>query len=314
MADKKLAKVKSGLTTDKITFTEEQVKLIKDTICKGATDDEFKLFMYQCQRTGLDPFAKQIYAVKRWNSTLKREEMTVQISIDGSRLTAERTGQHAGTEDAVFDTESEDHPTKATVKVHRLVSGHICSFTATARWAEYVQKTRDGKPNSFWARMPFSQLAKCAESLALRKAFPMELSGLYTTEEMQQADIDQEIINHPNKVQTVQDTATEDLPIEGEVVIDEVPEEVQRQADEFYASKQEEQDYKKVTEAQRKQIFRLLNVLYPDSEEYPNRVETMKDKLKEKYSRKSFNDLSLEEANEVIEGLLKLETEQKGKA
>jgi len=191
-------------------MTREQVDLLKDTICKGATDSELALFVHICNRTQLDPFAKQIYAIKRWDSNLRREVMTPQTSIDGYRLTAARTGEHAGTDDAVFDTDTAPNPRWAKVTVYRLVKGQRQPFTATARWDEYVQTTKDHNPTHMWRKMPYGQLAKCAESLALRKAFPAELSGLYTKEEMGQADneapprtIEAEVIGPPPTLASV---------------------------------------------------------------------------------------------------------------
>lgn len=158
--------------------------LVKRTICKGATDDELRLFHMQCKRTGLDPFLKQIHAVKRWDAKEKREVMSIQVGIDGLRLVAERTGLYAGNDDPVFDQEGMEHPEKATVTVWKIVQGQRVGFTRSARWAEFVQTTREGNPNHFWAKMPYLMLGKVAEALALRAAFPNDLSGLYTPDEM----------------------------------------------------------------------------------------------------------------------------------
>ena len=169
-------------------MSREQVELIKRTVAKGTTDDELAIFLHVCKKTGLDPFTRQIHAIKRWNAAEQRESMAIQTGIDGYRLTASRTGEHMGTEDAVFDSEEGDYPGKASVTVYRLRNGQKCAFTASARWLEYVQVKKDGAPTAMWAKMPFLMLGKCAEALALRKAFPAELSSIYTHEEMMQAD------------------------------------------------------------------------------------------------------------------------------
>ena len=172
-----------------LEFDTSKLELIKRTVAKGATQDEFELFLHACKRTGLDPLMKQIHAIKRWSAAEGRETMAIQTGIDGYRLVAERTGKYAGSDEPLFEIqEGSPYPSKATVTVWKIVEGTRYPFTASAHWEEYVQKKKDGTITSFWQRMPKGQLGKCAESLALRKAFPAELSGVYTHEEMMQAD------------------------------------------------------------------------------------------------------------------------------
>lgn len=165
---------------DRMTWTPDQVDLIKRTVAKDCTNDEFKLFLYQAARTGLDPLAKQIYAVKRGG------RMTIQTGIDGFRLTADRTGKLAGSDDAVFTGKPKQPDFAASVTVYKIIKGVRCPFSATARWAEYYPGDAQG---AMWNKMPCTMLAKCAEALALRKAFPADLSGVYTKEEMDQAEV-----------------------------------------------------------------------------------------------------------------------------
>lgn len=176
------------------TLTDEQVRLIKDTIIPGASDDELALFVNQANRTRLDPFAKQIYSIKRYSSVTHSQVYQVQISIDGARLVAQRSGEYAGQTptywcgaDGIWvDVWLQDVPPKAAkVGVYR--NGFVEALTAVALWDQYAVKDKDGKLTTMWKKMGSLMLGKCAEMLALRRAFPMELSGLYSTEEMDQA-------------------------------------------------------------------------------------------------------------------------------
>ena len=169
-------------TAAALAFTPDQIDLIKRTIAKGASDDELRLFLYQCQRTGLDAFARQIYWIKRGN------QGSTQVSIDGFRVVAERTGELDGQDVSWCGADGEwrdvwlakEPPAAARVLVYRKGCAH--AFPGVARWVEY----QAGGP--MWQKMPATMLAKCAEALALRKAFPHQLSGLYTSDEMDQAD------------------------------------------------------------------------------------------------------------------------------
>lgn len=200
------------------SWSDSKLNLLKTTICKGSTNDEFELFLHACKRTGLDPFMKQIHAVKRkckkpdgsWGET-----MTIQTGIDGFRLIADRTGKYSPGQEPTFTIDESGKLISSTAYIKKLTTDgtwHIVS--ASAYFDEYAQmitdkQTGERKPGDFWARMPRTMLAKCAETLAIRKAFPAELSGIYSFEEMGQAqNIEVENIKDVQKTLTDEQVET----------------------------------------------------------------------------------------------------------
>ena len=220
-------------------MNQDRVDLIKRTFFKGSTDDELKLFLHVAAKTGLDPMLRQIYAVKRWDSQSQKETTTFQTSIDGLRLIAERSGKYAGQlgpywcgDDGVWKDVwiSKDMPTAAKVGILR--NDFKEPLWGVAKYQSYYQTKKDKTPNTFWTKMADVMVAKVAESLAIRKAFPQEVSGLYSDEEMDQAgEVKEERALSKSVDHMTKDLSTKDLK---EVVEKSAPAKVAQQEKSSY--------------------------------------------------------------------------------
>lgn len=172
-------------------WSEKQIAGLRQLGVEDATNGDLAIFFHHCQRTGLDPFARQIYMVGRWSKGGMK--YTIQTGIDGLRLVADRADRHTGLRRSYEDTLwcgpdgvwrdvwlSTESPAAAKVTVLR--GG--ARFSAVALFSEYRQTTKDGSLTQMWREKGVLMIAKCAEALALRKAYPQDLSGLYTSDEM----------------------------------------------------------------------------------------------------------------------------------
>ncbi len=171
-------------------FPRRSAKLILDVCCGGASREEAEALIAVAELRGLNPITQECYFVQRWDSAKNRKVWAVQVSIDAMRIKAEESGVYSGQDEPEYEYGPDKvTPVLARVRVYRRDWDRPC--VAVARYGEYVQRKKDGQPTKFWKDMPHNQLAKCAEALALRKAFPARLAKLYTSDEMAQASNDQ---------------------------------------------------------------------------------------------------------------------------
>ena len=204
-----------AIADNQTEFTQGQVATLRQIGVDNATREDLAVFFHVVRRTGLDPFARQIYMVGRWSK--QGTKFTIQTGIDGYRLIArravDRTRETLGYEDTLWcGTDgkwvdvwlSKEPPAAAKVTVLRNGS----PYSAVALFSEYAQTTKDGSLTQMWREKGALMIAKCAEALALRKAFPQDLSGLYTAEEMAQADNDYIPAPAPERVAPVQQRRT----------------------------------------------------------------------------------------------------------
>lgn len=162
-----------------IVITNEQIDIIKNTVCREATDAEMQLYFYDCKRRGVHPLDRLIHFTKRGGRYVPI------TSIDLFYQRAHASGEFAGQDETIFKGQPGQDGFEATVRVYRQRQGHDkAGWSATARWSEYFPGEQQGH---MWKKMPSRMLEKCAEALALRKAFPSELQGLYVKEEMDKA-------------------------------------------------------------------------------------------------------------------------------
>jgi phage recombination protein Bet len=176
----------------KTDWTREQIDTIKQTVARGANDAQLALFLQVCRSRGLDPFTKQVYYTPQG----------IIVSIDGFRAIAERTGCYAPGPTR-FEYDANGGLVAAFVTVKKLVAGTWHEVEESAYYEEY----RGSSP--IWKRMPRVMLSKSAESRALRRAFSSELSGLYSPEEMDQAQRDERPVERPVVVVQPQDDGIE---------------------------------------------------------------------------------------------------------
>jgi phage recombination protein Bet len=195
------------------TYDTKMLALIKRTVAAETTDDEFSLFIHMARSLNLDPLRRQIYAFVFSKDDVKKRRMSIVTAIDGFRAIADRTGNYRPDEDEpTYEVDgTQVSPTnpkglvKATVRVFKFSHGSWHKVTASARWDEYAPikdewaenengkwrptgvKTLDTSGN--WGKMPHLMLAKVAEALALRKAWPDDFSNVYAAEEIDRARV-----------------------------------------------------------------------------------------------------------------------------
>lgn len=183
-----------ALTNDQSGWTETQKAALAQIGLDRAPDPDLSVFLHYCQRTGMDPFTKQIYMIGRWDGKEQRTKYTIQMAIDGFRIIAERSRQYLGQTEPLWcgpdgvwrDVWTSAEPPVAA-KIGVLRQGWPAPTYGVAHFKEFAAKYGNSL-TAMWQQMPANQIAKCAEAAALRKAFPHDLSGIYIPEEMEQAD------------------------------------------------------------------------------------------------------------------------------
>lgn len=197
------------VTLNSTPLWESKIDIVRRMYCAQLTEDEFEVFLHICRHTNLDPSMKQIYAIKRGG------KLTTQTGIDGYRLIAERTGKYAPGREPTYSYNDKGALISATAYVKKITSdGTWHEVSATAFFEEYCQRDTQGNPTQFWKKFRHVMIAKCAETLALRKAFPGDLSAIRTEEEMMQDELVPAI--EVNPIQTSTDTNM--VPIETSAV------------------------------------------------------------------------------------------------
>jgi phage recombination protein Bet len=290
------------MSTELMNFTPAEVELITNDIARGASPSELQLFMLKCKQTGLNPFARQIYCIERGfydKNNQWQKKMETQVSIDGQRVVAERTGVYEGQDGPYWCGDDglwkdvwlkSEPPQAAKVGVYR--KGFQDALYAVALWSEFAQRNKNGDTVASWKKMPSLMLAKVAESQALRKAFPQDLAGLYTPQEM---GVELGADNDATNVFKAKDVTPEkeilDIPDDSDQVD-------HSKVDDNKTSQTTQQQVELITDAQRRKIYACATELKIKDIE-------MKAIIKRDFGVDSSTQLTKQQASQLIEDLMR---------
>jgi phage recombination protein bet len=153
-----------------------------------ANDEELAYFIATCKERNLNPFTKEVYFIKYGTNPAQ-----VVVSKDAFMKRAEQNPNFDGFEAGIVVETAEGEIKHITGTIHskndELLGG----------WAKVYRKDRSypievdadfkayNTGKSMWSKMPALMIRKVALVSAMREAFSENVGGLYTADEMEQA-------------------------------------------------------------------------------------------------------------------------------
>lgn len=137
---------------------EERRRLLRNLILRDATDAQIDLVLRICERYGFDPLLKHVVLISG----------QLYVTRDGLLHIAHASGQLDGIE--VEAERDADGKWIATAKVYRKDMAR--PFVYSAHQAEH-----EVPQSKAWQKAPRAMTVKCAEVMALRRAFAVAIGG-----------------------------------------------------------------------------------------------------------------------------------------
>lgn len=205
-----------------VEWTTMQLAALGQLGIADAPDGDKQVFLHVSQRTGLDPFARQIYMIGRQEKKnvkqpngqwieVKTTKWGIQTGIEGWRVIRDRAEKRYGVrgiksrftyyapDGNAFPVWVRRDPPVAIEMTYTVVEpgGREVPYTSILRFDEYKQSktyTKDGQEVTVaiaqWAVKPVHMLEKCCEADAYRCAFPQDYSGVVLDDAMPWQDPD----------------------------------------------------------------------------------------------------------------------------
>jgi phage recombination protein Bet len=176
---------------------QRKIDLIKRTVAKGATDDEFEMFMHLAKSYQLDPINKEIWFIK-YKDNKGEEKTTIYSSRDGYLAIANRNEHYDGMlSDVVHENDKFEKMPDGAVK-HTydcknrgaIIGAYALGYRNDRKYPIYVfaHLSEYKKNSNVWQQYTSAMILKVAEAMMLKRLF--SISGLVTKEEIDEGNIE----------------------------------------------------------------------------------------------------------------------------